>query len=54
MVAPIRRKEMACHYIEEHGEDFDVVAVFGGDGTLNEATNGLMKLEQLGKRRCLI
>lgn len=32
------------HYIEENGKRFDVVAVFGGDGTLNEATNGLMKL----------
>lgn len=32
-------------YIEENGESFDVVAVFGGDGTLNEATNGLMKLK---------
>lgn len=32
-------------YIEENGERFDVVAVFGGDGTLNEATNGLMKLK---------
>lgn len=31
--------------IEENGERFDVVAVFGGDGTLNEATNGLMKLK---------
>lgn len=32
-------------YIEENGERFDMVAVFGGDGTLNEATNGLMKLK---------
>lgn len=32
-------------YIEENGERFGVVAVFGGDGTLNEATNGLMKLK---------
>lgn len=32
-------------YIEENGERFDVVAVFGGDGTLNEATNGLVKLK---------
>lgn len=32
-------------YIEENGERLDVVAVFGGDGTLNEATNGLMKLK---------
>lgn len=35
----------ATRYIEENGERFDVVAVFGGDGTLNEATNGLMKLK---------
>lgn len=34
-------------YIEENGERFDVVAVFGGDGTLNEATNGLMKLKHI-------
>lgn len=33
------------HYIEENGKRFDVVAVFGGDGNLNEATNGLMKLK---------
>lgn len=33
------------HYIEENGKRFDVVAVFGGDGTLNEAANGLMKLK---------
>ena len=33
------------HYIKENGKRFDVVAVFGGDGTLNEATNGLMKLK---------
>ena len=43
----VSQKQMdICHYIEEHGVDFDVVAVFGGDGTLNEATNGLMRLEQ--------
>lgn len=36
--------DVTC-YIEENGERFDVVAVFGGDGTLNEATNGLMKLK---------
>ena len=33
------------HYIEKNGKRFDMVAVFGGDGTLNEATNGLMKLK---------
>ena len=43
----VSQKQMdICHYIEENGEDFDVVAVFGGDGTLNEATNGLMKLKK--------
>lgn len=36
--------DVTC-YIEENGERFDVIAVFGGDGTLNEATNGLMKLK---------
>ena len=36
--------DVTC-YIEENGERFDVVAVFGGDGTLNEATNGLMKVK---------
>ena len=42
----VSQKQMdICHYIEENGENFDVVAVFGGDGTLNEDTNGLMKLE---------
>lgn len=35
-----------CRYIEEYAKDFDVVAIFGGDGTLNEATNGLMKLDE--------
>lgn len=34
-----------CNYIKEYGQNFDVVAVFGGDGTLNEATNGLMCLK---------
>ena len=41
----VSQKQMdICHYIEEHGEKHDVVAVFGGDATLNEATNGLMKM----------
>lgn len=34
-----------CDYIIENASRFDVVAIFGGDGTLNEATNGLMQLE---------
>ena len=42
----LSQKQMdVTRYIEENGERFDVVAVFGGDGTLNEATNGLMKLK---------
>ena len=31
--------------IIEKGERFDIVVACGGDGTLNEAINGLMKLE---------
>ena len=34
-----------CDYIIENASRFDMVAIFGGDGTLNEATNGLMQLE---------
>lgn len=43
----VSQKQMdICHHIEAYGENFDVVAIFGGDGTLNEATNGLMKLSK--------
>ena len=40
------QKEMDCfHYIEQYGSQFDVIVVSGGDGTLNEATNAMIQLE---------
>ena len=32
----------ACEYLKKNRIKYDVVSVFGGDGTLNEVTNGLM------------
>ena len=34
----------AARIVEEKGEQYDVVVCSGGDGTLNEVLNGMMKL----------
>ena len=34
------------NYIKEHGEEYDVVLALGGDGTVNEAVNGIMALNK--------
>ncbi len=39
-----RRRGDATRIAEECGADFDLVVCHGGDGTLNETVNGLMKL----------
>lgn len=31
-------------YIEEHASEYELLIIFGGDGTLNEAVNGLMRI----------
>ena len=36
-------KDDAYQYIKNNKVKYDVITVFGGDGTLNEVTNGLMK-----------
>ena len=35
--------------VEERAESYDLIVISGGDGTLNEAVNGMLKLEE-GKR----
>lgn len=44
-VYPTQRKNDAFYYICENGSRFDTVVVSGGDGTLNEAINGLMSID---------
>ena len=39
-----RRRGDATRLVQRYGADFDVVVCHGGDGTLNEAVNGLMRL----------
>ena len=36
-------------YLKENGFRFDLLILFGGDGTLNEAVNGLMRLDKKPK-----
>lgn len=51
-ILPTQSKFFCRDYIAENAPRFDVVAVSGGDGTLNEAVNGLMRTEE-GKRPLL-
>lgn len=44
-----RKKRDAYEYVYAHGEGFDIVLAVGGDGTLHEVTNGLMRLEKRPK-----
>lgn len=36
----------ATEYAAKYGSDYDVILCCGGDGTLNETVNGVMKLEE--------
>lgn len=44
-VAETRSRGDATRFAREMGPEYDVVACYGGDGTLNETISGLMELE---------
>lgn len=44
-VYPTRKKRDAANIVKNIGSNFDYVVCSGGDGTLNEVTDGLMTLE---------
>lgn len=44
---PTSAKEDALKTVKKLGEKYDIVVCCGGDGTLNEVTNGLIGLENL-------
>lgn len=44
-VYPTRKKRDASEIVRERGKDFDYIVCSGGDGTLNEVTDGLMDLD---------
>lgn len=46
VVMPTQGRDFCRSYIAENAERFDIVAISGGDGTLNEAVNGLMAIEK--------
>ena len=52
-VAETRRHGDATELAERFGGDFDLVVCHGGDGTLNETVNGIMRLprEQPARRQ---
>ena len=39
-----RRRGDATRLVEQYGADYDLIVCHGGDGTLNETINGLMKI----------
>ncbi|MSS63569.1 diacylglycerol/lipid kinase family protein [Velocimicrobium porci] len=44
-VYPTRKKRDAAELVKELGNEYDYIVCSGGDGTLNEITDGLMSLE---------
>lgn len=45
-VYPTRKSKECLNYIKDNGSKFDLIVVSGGDGTLNEAINGLMTIKK--------
>lgn len=46
MVHPTQKRKEAVDIIKEIGENFDIIILSGGDGTLNEGVSGLMDIEK--------
>ena len=46
VVLPTQARGFCRDYIAQNGARFDIVAVSGGDGTLNEAVSGLMAIDE--------
>ena len=51
-VKQTKRRGDATRFVAELGADFDLIVCHGGDGTLNETVNGLMRLPK--ERRPLV
>ena len=49
-VRPTKRKGDVARIICRHGDQYERLVVAGGDGTLNEALNGLKQAEEQGKK----
>lgn len=45
-IYPTKERKDATNIVMTRGKDFDIVVCSGGDGTLNEVTDGLMELKQ--------
>lgn len=44
-IYPTAKSKDATRIVAENGENFDIIACSGGDGTLNEITDGIMQLK---------
>ena len=51
-IYPTQKKGEATEIIYKRSEEFDKIVISGGDGTLNECVNGLLKID--GKKRPVI
>ena len=45
-IYPTQAREDALHMVKERAKEFDLVVCSGGDGTLDEAVNGMMHSEE--------
>ncbi len=53
LVCPTAQAGDAKQYVLRHGEDCDLLVCCGGDGTLNEVVDGMMRLEKRPLLGCI-